>query len=251
VKPSSLGSRGLLVAVGVVAGYGLHALAQEASSAAPLFYSGSVSGTDGTPLEGTHKVTVRLFASETSTGSLCATPVLNVDFSAGRFRVELPSGSGGCAEAVASSSTWTELTVDGDTLPRARVGAVPYAVHARVAESLVGEQAQTLASLKTKVDTLPTTAAVGYRVITTPEDCVYDQDVNATRCTCKLGELATSGGAWAGFGNILTASRLDVRPQDEATPAERVRTWSVSCQKQDGTDTECIYVQTICVKVAP
>ncbi|MET0285390.1 MAG: hypothetical protein ABW352_13000 [Polyangiales bacterium] len=250
MKASNFGSRALLVAAGGLAGYGLHAYAQEASATAPLFYSGTVSGIDGAPLEGTHKVAVRMFASETSTGSLCATPSLDIAFDAGRFKVELPGGSGGCAEAVASSATWTEVSVDGEALPRTRVGAVPYAVHARVADSLVGEQAQTLASLKTKVDSLPA-ASVAYRVITTPDDCYYDKEVNATRCTCKLGELATSGGAWAGFGNILTASRLDVRPQEDVTPAERVRMWSVSCQKQDGTDTECIYVQAVCVKVGP
>ncbi|MDB4976809.1 MAG: hypothetical protein JWN48_5150 [Myxococcaceae bacterium] len=251
-------SRTALCAAALLAGYGLHAYAQDNSASEPLFYGGTVSNKDGTPLEGSHAVTLRLFGQETGGSSVCATPQLKVDFTAGRFRIELPSGAGGCSEAIASTSVWTELTVDTETMPRSRVGAVPFAVRANtasVAQSLVGEQAQTLSALQAKVDSLPATptasgGALSYRVITTPSDCVYDASVNSTRCTCLAGEIATSGGAWAGAGNILSASRLDYRPQDNVSPAERVRVWSVSCVTPTGNNTPCVYVQAICIKSA-
>jgi hypothetical protein len=249
--------------VGGLIGY---ALAEGAPTLQPLFYGGMVTSRDGTPLDATHSVSLSLLAAESGGTALCSTPALAAEFKAGRFRVALPSGDKGCAQAVSNNpDTWVELTVDGTTFPRTKVGAMPYALeagHAKSASAVSGPQAETLTELAASVAALKASLASGpaapvpapaapklsYRFISEGAGCAYLADFNATRCTCEPGEIVVSPGGWAGPTGVLNASRFERAADEEATDIDRSRIWTISCLTLTGAPLHCIGVQALCVK---
>lgn len=133
-------------------GYGLHAYADGAPTAQPVWYAGSVSDPSGTPLTGSHQVWLRLYTQQTgASATLCTTGPSSIPFEKGRFRVEV---SGACVDVMKKNpDLFVEVSVDDDTkpFPRAKVGAVPYALeaqHAMTANEAVG-------ALKERLDRLP------------------------------------------------------------------------------------------------
>jgi hypothetical protein len=247
------------LALAALGGYALHAAAEGGPVDRPLFYAGSVSA-DGKPLEGTHSVSVKLYASETAGTPLCATPSLAVEFRSGHFRTDLASAEQSCREAVqGNADTWVELQVDTTLLPRSKVGAVPYALestHALTATSLSGPQAAELTQLKGAVSALQQgmpgmpVATPSYRFLRQGSGCTYDQPANATVCSCELGEVILPAGGWAGPDGALNASRHQAGPDNPtASDAERARHWILSCDRADGTPVECQLVQALCLKL--
>lgn len=238
-----------------------YAVAEGAPTTEPLFYGGLVTSTDGAPLEATHSVRLRLLAAETGDSVLCSTPELAAQFKAGRFRVALPIGDKGCAKAVANSAdSWVELTVDGTTFPRSKVGAVPYALeadHAKAASAVTGPQADTLTELSSSVAALeaspgggsaPASAKLSYRFVSVGSGCEWLPDYAATRCTCEPGEVIVSPGAWGGPKGVLSASRFERAPNETSTDRERARIWTFSCLSISGEPIQCIGVQALCVQ---
>lgn len=253
------------VCLGAVLGYGLHVAAEGGPIAQPLFYAGTVSSKQGDPLDGTHAINVSLFSAAAGGTALCSTSTLQVPVSAGRFRVELPSGSKGCREAVANNpDTWIELTVDSATFPRTKVGAVPYAIeadHSKSASSVTGSQADSITKLNAAVASLqaslgtmmtsppPTTAkTLKSRIIKEPTDCVYNAAANATVCTCAVGEIIVGVGAWAGLGGALNSSGHQDRGGD-ANDADRQRIWTLSCATFMNEPVKCQFVQATCISM--
>jgi hypothetical protein len=246
---------------GAMLGYELHVAAEGAPTAQPLFYAGTLSSKQGEPLDGTHPVQVSLFSAVTGGSALCTTSMLQVPVTAGRFRVELPSGSKGCREAVANNpDTWAELTVDGTTFPRTKVGAVPYAIeadHAKSAASVTGGQADTLTQLSATVASLqasmatmtpPATAKpIKARIIKAAPDCIFTASTNSTVCTCAVGEIIVGAGAWAGINGAINASGHQDR--GDANDADRKRSWTLSCATLDGEPVQCAYVQATCLSI--
>ncbi|MEW5849805.1 MAG: phage tail protein [Myxococcota bacterium] len=118
----------------------------------PLVYSGTLTSDDGTPVNATLPVELSLWRSGTSTDQAdraCLQGPADVAVSAGRFSVTL---DGACVAAVLDhGNLWVELGVDGDTLPRTRLTAVPYAVESSRASEASGALA---AQLQQMVDAL-------------------------------------------------------------------------------------------------
>lgn len=247
--------------LGAMLGYGLHVAAEGAPAVQPLFYAGTVTSKQGDPLDGTHPVNVSLFGAVTGGSALCSTSTLQVPLTAGRFRVELPSGSQGCREAVVNNpDTWVELTVDGTTFPRSKVGAVPYAIeadHSKSATSVTGGQADaltqlsaTVASLQASIATMTATSTakpIKARVIKAAPDCIFNASLNATVCTCAVGEIIVGAGAWAGINGVINASGHQDR--DDANDSDRERSWTLSCATLAGEPVQCAYVQATCLSI--
>ena len=97
-----------------------------------LTYSGYLEDGDG-PLKGTHSIAVQFWASEDAADDLCTGKLSSVELVSGRFQVPLPPS---CAEAVkAGPDIWASVDVDGATLGRTKLGAVPFAIEAGHATS--------------------------------------------------------------------------------------------------------------------
>ncbi len=97
----------------------------------PLFYGGTVVE-DGQPVEGVHAVTVNVWGPDVEEGVdgelLCTTDRQRVDVQRGHFRIEMPPD---CVAAIRSQpDIQTEVVFAGESMGRARTGAVPYAVQA-------------------------------------------------------------------------------------------------------------------------
>jgi len=261
-----------LTSLSAVAGYALHATAEGAPRTSPLFYSGSISGRDGKALVGKHGVRLALFESASGGVAACTTPDLQVEFQQGQFSVELPTGAAGCDTAVgAKSDLWSELTVDGNVFPRAKVGAVPYALQAdhastaTTAQSVTGEQADRLAKLEARVVELEkgatperTLALVNaalalpggalrwnYRYLSLATGCEWVARNNATNCVCNENEILVEAGGWAGLGNMLNASRLF---PPGSIPEDSSRAMTFSCVSPSGTGVQCQDVWAACVR---
>ena len=97
----------------------------------PLTYSGLLDDDKtGKPLSGNKTITVSLYAAKSGGTALCASLATTVDLTKthGRFGVTLPSK---CQNVIHQNpDLWVEVKVDSTTLPRIKVGAIPYAVEA-------------------------------------------------------------------------------------------------------------------------
>jgi hypothetical protein len=93
-----------------------------------LTYSGYLESPTGEPEVGTRAIAVRLWASADADSELCEQEQSEVELLAGRFQVLLPDE---CTEAVkANPNVFVDVLVDGVSLGRTPLGAVPYAVEA-------------------------------------------------------------------------------------------------------------------------
>lgn len=103
-----------------------------------LFYSGVLQENDAL-IDGPRDLVVELFDAETGGASRCRTEAPATQVASGRFRVPL---SVACVDAVTQHrDLFAQVSVGTSTLPRMKVGAVPYAVWAEralSAESLQG-----------------------------------------------------------------------------------------------------------------
>jgi hypothetical protein len=99
-----------------------------------LHYSGTLADASGAPLTGEHFIEVKLWhnADSDADPADCATKSEKRTLQSGGFSVLLPAA---CREAIARyPDMFVEVIVDGATLGRAKLGAVPYAVEADHAE---------------------------------------------------------------------------------------------------------------------
>jgi len=93
-----------------------------------LTYAGVLSDASGTPLTGSKNVQVLLFDAATGGNQLCATTPSSMMLQAGAFQISLPDA---CTAAVqASTNVWVDVFVDGASVGRTKLAAVPYAVEA-------------------------------------------------------------------------------------------------------------------------
>lgn len=106
------------------------------SSEDALTYSGRLTDAAGNPRTTTESITVTLFSAASGGQNLCAGSLaaVNLAESSGRFAVPLPAL---CVEAIFGSNTgaFAEVRVGNTTLPRQRLGATPFALVAREAQS--------------------------------------------------------------------------------------------------------------------
>ena len=106
-----------------------------------VWVQGRVDTFGGTPATGPLDLTLKLFATETSTGALWSQQYTGVDLYGGVFDVALGPVTAGVFEA--ADSLWLETTVGADALPRQSLRAVPYALVAQEARvALVAKDLQ-------------------------------------------------------------------------------------------------------------
>lgn len=123
---------GLLLG-GMVLASGATLLAVRANAAGiptanALTYTGYIETPDGKPVTTAVNLTVNVWNMATAGAKVCEVAVENVTPVSGRFQVALPDA---CATAAkASPNLWLELLVDGSSLGRTKIGAVPYALEA-------------------------------------------------------------------------------------------------------------------------
>jgi hypothetical protein len=116
----------------------------------PLTYTGYLEDGDGAPLTGAHSIDVTFWGSVDGTDDLCSGGNDNAELTAGRFQIPLPD----CAEAVkATPDVWVDVQVDGASLGRTKLGALPYALEAGRASDSTGVLEARLAALEARVGT--------------------------------------------------------------------------------------------------
>ncbi len=103
----------------------------------PLYYGG-VLEEDGQLIEGSRALTINIWLRVDSVDQadrLCSAEFPDIELSAGRFRVALPES---CLNAVRTrTELWSEIEVDGTSVGRAKIAALPYAVSAEYAVDAV------------------------------------------------------------------------------------------------------------------
>jgi len=119
----------LLLAAGFGLGYLVNrARASGIPAAQALTYSGVLTDTAGTPLTGSKNILVQFYDAATAGNTLCTVGPSALTLAAGAFQVPLPDT---CTAAVhASPDIWIDVFVDGASVGRAKLGAVPFAVEA-------------------------------------------------------------------------------------------------------------------------
>lgn len=131
-----------LAAIGFVAG---RARAGGAPTAAPLTYSGSLNDAAGKPLTGSHNLEVEFFDAAKAGSPLCDTKAAALPLLNGRFSMVLEDK---CSAAIKGNpDVWAEVFVDGKSVGRTKLAAVPYAIeatHATTADTASGALAQQL-----------------------------------------------------------------------------------------------------------
>jgi len=101
-----------------------------------LTYAGALQDANGQPLTGTRNLQVNFWNAATGgTTPACQTASAAIALEAGRFAIALPDT---CTAAVrAKADVWSEVMLDGTSLGRAKLGAVPYAIEAMRATEAV------------------------------------------------------------------------------------------------------------------
>lgn len=126
------------LAVAVVGGFylGQTVLADGIPVESPMAYAGFLED-DGVPVHGSRSIRVTLYDHAASTALAnvrCDTQQTNAQVVEGHFSIPLDNA---CAAAVrANRDLWLDVQVNGQSLGRTKLGAVPYAVEAERAASL-------------------------------------------------------------------------------------------------------------------
>jgi hypothetical protein len=140
--------------------------------------------------------------------------------------------------AHAKADLWVDVSVDGASIGRTKLGAVPYAVEAEHAVSATNatkaQTATTLAAGPVAGDLQVFTVFVSQLggTCTRVDGSIID-------CTCPAGTFVVSGGADAGFnsGNFVRESR-----------AVSATTWRISCAAGIA-DTDCSTYSVVCSRI--
>lgn len=131
------------------AGLALQARAAGVPTLPGLTYTGYLENADGAPLTKTVSIAVEVFDAATKGKRVCDASLDSVKPVSGRFQIELPEA---CAAAVhASPDLWIDVKVDGSSLGRTKLGAVPYALEAERASVATGELEERLSELEARI----------------------------------------------------------------------------------------------------
>jgi hypothetical protein len=131
------------VVLGYVAG---RARASGLRAADPLTYRGVLTDLAGVPLTGTKNVQIQFWDQATGGAIQCSIGPMPATLVGGAFETVLPDA---CTAAVhATPDLWTEVFVDGASLNRTKLGAVPYALQSDRASNATGALAAQLAGIE-------------------------------------------------------------------------------------------------------
>jgi hypothetical protein len=154
----SLGFLALGAAATLALVFAVRARAAGIPDAEVLTYTGYLEDGEGAPLAGDHSIAVRFWAADTGGNALCSAELATATLVSGRFQVPLPAE---CTDAVgANPNLFVDVAVDGASLGRTKLGAVPYAIEAGravtadSAAAAAGALEQRIAELEAKVEGL-------------------------------------------------------------------------------------------------
>jgi hypothetical protein len=117
-----------------------------------LYYAGVLDNGAGGSVDGPHDFTVGVFDAASAGNQVCSTTVSAVMVTAGNFRLPIDAS---CVAAIqANPELWVETSLDGTSLGRAKIGAVPYAIEAARASDAAGNLASAISNLTMRVTTL-------------------------------------------------------------------------------------------------
>jgi hypothetical protein len=142
---------GLSVGAGlVVLGYAAgRARASGILQTQPMTYRGVLTDINGALLTGSKNVQIQIWDHVTGGAIQCSVGPIPVTLTAGAFEIALPDA---CTTAVrATKDLWAEVFVDGSSLNRTKLGAVPYAVEAETASNAAGALGAQLAGIEARV----------------------------------------------------------------------------------------------------
>jgi len=113
------------ISIGYLAG---RARASGIPATQALTYSGVLADPNGTPLTGSKNIQILLYTAATGGTPACSTTPTAITLVGGAFQITLPDSC--TAQVQAGPDTWVDVVVDGGSLGRTKLGAVPYAVEA-------------------------------------------------------------------------------------------------------------------------
>jgi hypothetical protein len=179
-------------------------------SETPLHYSGQLTDAAGTPQLGVRDFLFEMYSSNLGGSLLCSSVFSSVDLTAanGNFRLPLPQE---CADAVAQvGEVFAQVTVGTVTLPRQKIGAVPFAVSAR--ESQRANTADVSTTTLTVADGAVSTAALVDGSVTpakapfAPIILTRNGQIQNPRIFFGTGSLTASGQTTTATGTISIAA---------------------------------------------
>jgi hypothetical protein len=201
VKRFLFASASLVFAVGAAAYFISHARADGIPSTNAMTYGGTLTDLNGTPLTGPQNLQVTFWDAGTAGNQKCTVGPTATPLVAGNFQLALPDA---CTAAVhASPDLWVELFVNGASLGRTKLGAVPFAVEAAHA-STATNAAQVPCSSADMVDT-----GAGFCIDTDDQsETAYASSLTtcamAGKVVCSLSQLCTA--YIRGVGNLSTTA---------------------------------------------
>jgi hypothetical protein len=208
-----------LLAVALVSGY----LVGRARAAIPttqvLTYSAVLTDTTGAPVTGSKNIQIQVWDAATAGNLACMVGPNAIDLgTTGAFQLALPAA---CVTAVHSNpDLWVELLVNGASIGRAKLGAVPYAVEADTASNAAG-------ALKTTLDGLvPTVIRVADVRTGCPPTQAADTDLVSLPFTLTKGMTVRLSGDM--IRNAL--GRLDLALRLDGTEVFRTLTYTPTAQ---------------------
>lgn len=105
-----------------------HVRAAGAPATNAFAYSGTLTLPDGSAVQGSKNIGLAVYTSQTATTPTCQVISAPVPVSAGHFQIALPDTC--IAAAKASPDLWVDVQVDGASVGKTKLGAIPYAVEA-------------------------------------------------------------------------------------------------------------------------
>lgn len=222
----------LLLAAFALGYWASHARASGIPATGALNYSGVLTNSDGTFVTGSQNILIQLYTQATGGSAACASQPATVTPVAGAFQVPLGDA---CTTLVhANSDVWADVLVNGASIGRSKLGAVPYAVEADHAAS-----ASTLSPGVTIAGGLMVSVVNG-SALAAP--CVPATGATTTiDCTCPAGTFAVAGGGYTppASGQFLRESR----------PISATA-WRVTCASPSG-DVLCVQYNVSCSHLGP
>jgi len=169
----------------------------------PLYYSGLLTDSSGKALTSASSIVIDLWDAQSGGNKKCTTTAFSPSLKQGRFRVALVKS---CLAAIQNTpDLWVEVAVDGTSMGRTKIGAVPYAATMPETLKVSGDASFTVHS---NTDT-PTTGKSMFSLMTgatTPKE-VFSVD--------NQGKVDIVGKV--GIGTTKPSSELDVNGEIRAT----------------------------------
>lgn len=161
-----------------------------------MSYTGTLNDAAGAPISGTKSIGVTVWDAPTAGTKVCEAPAAVLPVSNGRFDVTLPAT---CPTAMrANPNLWIEVGVEGESLGRAKLGVVPYALEAGAASEAKG-------GLKTALDAVQAAVATKAEAVSVPKMTGWTNYTPVLACggTPVAGSAYFTEGRWRREGDSI------------------------------------------------